>query len=157
MRRLLPILLALLSAQPAAAYEGPPAPWAWDAAEPARGPLFLVAGAAAEFQATEPQTLTLRVRAVASYPGTTNLVLLPLPALLPPADGVQDAVLLGTPPSELTMATPDNVTVTATWRLRELPAAIRIHAAQNCLLLLLGAEASPGPTDCEVVRAAGLH
>lgn len=157
MRSLLPIALALLCAQPAAAYEGPPAPWAWDAAEPARGPLFLVAGAEVDFQETEPQTLTLRVQAVAAYPGTTNLLLQPLPALRPPADGVQDAVLLGTPPSALTMATPDNVTVTATWRVRELPAAIRIHARQNCLLLLLGAAAPPEPTDCEVVRPAGLR
>ncbi len=154
MRLLLPLLLFAL-AQPALAtpYEPPPPPWAWPAEEPGRGLLFMVTAAEASVDETEPQSLTLRVKAVAYYPGTTNLVLQPLPALSPPADGVYDVLLLGTPPMALTMASPDNLAVEARWRLRVLPAAIRIHAEQNCLLLLLAASEPPGATDCEVVRA----
>jgi hypothetical protein len=156
MRLLLPLLLYAL-AQPALAapHEPPPAPWAWPATEPARGPLFMVTAAEASVDETEPRSLTLRVKVVAYYPGTTNLVLQPLAVLSPPADGIYDALLLGTPPMALAMAAPDNVAVEARWRLRELPAAIRIHAEQNCLLLLLAASAPPGATDCEVVRPAG--
>lgn len=155
MRLILPLLLlALAQSALAAGYAPPPAPWAWPAEEPARGPLFMVTAAEASVDETEPQSLTLRVKAVAYYPGTVNLVLQPLPALSPPVDGIYDVLLLGTPPMALTMAAPDNVVVEARWRLRVLPAAIRINAEQNCLLLLLADGEPPGVTDCAVVRAA---
>ncbi len=154
---LVPLLCLLPGLAGAQDRPPPPAPWAYGLDEPGRGPVYMVTGADARYSATGPEQLTLTVRGVTFYPNYTNLTLTPVLTLEAPADGLYDALFLGTPPMELTMATPDNVEVQVTWQIRQLPDALRIHAQMNCLVVLLAAaEPPPAVTDCEVVRPAGM-
>lgn len=158
MRLLVTALFASL-ALPALASDRPvpPAPWAYDLLAPARGVLHMVTGAEVTVTETYPQQMTLTIKAVAESPNWTNLTLEPLLTLVPSEDGLYDAVLLGTPPMELTELIWDNVEFTVTWNLREVPKMLKLHAELNCLVILLDQpEPAPDFRDCEVMRAAGF-
>lgn len=158
MRLLVTALLFSLS-QPVLANDRPipPAPWAYGETEVPRGVLRMVTGADVTVTETYPEIMTLTIRAVAESPNWTNLTLEPVLTPVPSEDGLYDAVLLGTPPMELTELIWDNVEFTVTWNLRQVPKMLKIHAELNCLIVLLDQpEPAPDFQDCEVVRAAGF-
>lgn len=101
--------------------------------------------------------LTMLVQATAATPGWEDLTLEPVVYVQAPPDGIYDATLYGTPPEGMVAQVLTPVEVPWSRPVDALPKALRIHAQQSCLVVLLTMpEPAPDVRGCRVVRIQGL-
>ncbi len=101
--------------------------------------------------------LTMLVQATAATPEWEDLTLEPVVYIQAPPDGIYDATLYGMPPAGMVAQVLTPVEVPWSRPVDQLPKALRIHAQQGCLLVLLTMpDPAPDGRGCVVVRIRGL-